>query len=474
MPRVRWIFTYLIFFLILSCSDEVNPLVNTGEEYYFFTIEEGSLITGGEDIPVSLSETHDEADSVFIRLKDSDFNELALVRVDPVELRGDGLPVSLPEDLEEGIYYLNFEAWKSDVLLSESELYFYVVSGDYAISGIETYPPNIVAGESISARAYLTYPEGSDPWIRWYLNSRVIQEGLLSDDNIYCNFIVPEEEGVFSLMGEIFPVEPVSDQRSSAVFHTDLFITPGDENPWSLLDESVHTFYVSFVSAITGTAGSPELIGKPALKSGKAGGYILSSSDGIRYHYNTLPLDSLGNVEDFTLSLDFEYEDLPAKDEWRMVTIGNSLSSFVLFYNGSDGAFYAGFSGRDNSFSSLPGDLLPRDGQVSLDLVYTIENGVGRLLWFVQNEILHESFVSLSVQSPDGDTVIGADETHQGLPLLWLSVGVSESVQETETPDVQEQLGEILEPELLYLRGESVPDIISIEKIPLSRGFLHT
>ncbi len=375
-----------------------------------------------------------------ILLKTRDLDEVAVVEVSPDDLKGDGLPISFPDDLEEGLYLLCFEVWEGDILLSESEVYFYIVSGEYAVVGIETYPSDIKTGEYINARAYLTYPDDRDPWIRWSLDNSVLKEGYLSDMADTCLLTAPAEDGVYSLKTELFPVEPQPAHNSSAVFHSDLFVNPGDGKSRTPAEDSIYTFYVSFDSGpadIQNKDETPDIIGNPEEDQGRQDGYILDSDDGIRYHYNTLPLDADGNVQNFTLSLDFSYEDLPSADQWRLITIGDESSCFVLYYNGSDESFYAGFSGVADSLSSLSLDLLPEDGPVSLDLTYSSEGGFKRLLWVVQEELLHQSQVGDFVLPDDGETLIGSDQIIPGLPLLWFNVGVSEisTVKNAGNPD---------------------------------------
>ena len=218
-------------------------------------------------------------------------------------------------------------------------MYFYIVSGEYAVIGIETYPSNIETGEYINAKAYLTYPDDHDPWIRWSLDSSVLKEGFLSDIEDTCLLTAPAEDGVYSLKTELFPVEPQPDHNSSAVFHSDLFVNPGDGESRTPVEDSIYTFYVSFDSGpgdVQNKKGTPELIGDPEEEQGRQDGYVLDSDDGIRYQYNPLPLDMEGYVQDFTLSLDFSYKNLPPEDEWRLITIGEEESCFVLYYNGSD------------------------------------------------------------------------------------------------------------------------------------------
>jgi len=471
-------FTVIILSLFFSCTDDSSMMMNPVDEYFFFTIDNGSMIPRGTDLPVSFSESSSNSDTIIIILRDSEQKEIALVEVLPEDLKGAGLPLELPRDLKEGLYLLTLQVMGEGLLLSESEVYFYIVGGGYGIDGLDTYPSDIGAGENITARASLTYPEGRDPWIRWTLDDVILKEGFLSDEKESCFFTVPGEEGVFSLKAELFPVKPLPEHHSSAFSHSDLFVTVDGHDPWALLEDMVHTFYVSFsdgLEDIRNPAESPELIGDPEADSGLFGGYVFSSEDGIRYHYNVLPLDESGNVQDFTLSMDFIYEDLPSSGQWRMVTIGNRYSSFVLYYSGLDQAFYAGFSSSVDSLSSVPAALLPQDQAVSLDLVYSSADGKNRIIWFVQNEILMESDISDFIISHSGNTLIGADEEEKGLPLLWQSLGIFEpeetalEVDDDLVPDelsADSNLPAVVEPAILYTRtDEFIPKTLELESL---------
>jgi len=474
---------FLFLFLLFACTQENNLLLNTGEEYFISSVDNGAFLTAGASIPVSFSETGSRSDRLLIILEDSAGDVIASVDTDSEEMKGAGLPVELPADLTEGWYQLRFEIRGEELLLSESRVYFFIVDGDYSVDGLETYPPGITAGDTISARSTLTYPEGKDPWLRWSLNSEVLEEGLLSEKGSTCDFTVPEGEGVYSLKLEIFPVRPLSYQISSGLTHSDLFVTysGGSLSSWERQDNRTYSQYFSFESdfsdrmnpdASPGIYGDPVPVVRETFK-----GYAFASEDGLEFPYHTLPLTDDGTAGGFTVSLSFWVESLPREGLWSLFSLGDEESRFSLEFRGEEQAFLAGFSGSESS--RLSADTLIIPGPVNLDLTYLTvdEDGAGRIIWTLQGGIVADSVLSPGILPGEGNTVIGSDRVLPGLPLTWLSAGITspgESGGALESPE-QEESGENsgLEPEVLYVAAEEIPGEISLELSPLGEGLVH-
>lgn len=477
MSPIRTALTATLLTLLISCGEEFSPLLETGEESFFFSLEDGALVAPEEEVRVSYADRESEADKVTIRLKDGAGEEVAVVTADPEDLQGDGLPIAFPEDLEEGIYRFAFEAWGKDSLLSQSEVSFFIVRGSYRIRGIETYPSDIRAGEHITAGVSLSYPQGRNPWLRWTLDDQVIKEGFLSEIRETCFLAVPGEEGVFALQAELFPLEPEPSQKSSVRSHTNLFVVSGEGPASSSLKGNRSTFYASFLSDdqdVTRSAGKVETIGNPH-SEGIGRGFRFAADEGIRYGYGILPTDEERRLQSFTLSLNFEYDDLPDEGEWGMIRVGRD---FLLLYDGERQAFRASLAGKEGEPALLDRKLLPEKGLVSLDLVYAAgdDGEGGRFSWFSRGKLLQHAFLKASRPFAEGRTLIGSDGTGPGLPLEWLSIGVSGLPREaapTALPEQAESEAEGAAAEQLYRRGRFSPDKLSLQ-LPLGEEGIYS
>ena len=358
MVKTRWFFIFLIVSLFVSCGDQNGLVMTPEEEYYFSSVDNGSVVAPGAEIPVSFVEVDGRTDQVLIRLTDSLYNEIALVELAPEELEGDGLPVTLPEGLDAGVYYLQFEAWGEGILLSESETYFYLVDGDFSISSIETYPPKVQPGGNITARVYAVFPEDSSPWLRWSLDGVTLLEGFIGQIGSTVSFPASRDDGIYTLKCELFPLEPQKKFISTLAALTDIYVSP-DGSGNALENEADSLFYFSV-----------QLDNSTVIPG--AFWDIQSTNQGVTYLYPSLPGSRLGAVESFSLSLEFSPEDLANSKQWQLISMGERGNEFILFYNEREKKFYAGFSKNPEVLSSLPLSVLqePRPCINTTDIYY--------------------------------------------------------------------------------------------------------
>ena len=443
MVKARWFFILLILSLfIISCGEQNGILMAGEEEYYFNSVDEGSIVAPGSEIPVGFTEVAGQSDLVVIRLTDVEYNEIALVELPPEDLEGEGLPLALPEDLPEGIYFLQFEVWGDGALLSDSETYFYLVDGEFSILSIETYPPNIEPGGILTARVYTVYPEDSTPWLRWSLDGETLLEGFLSDMGSTVSFPVSQEDGIYSLKCELFPLEPEENLVSSLSTYTDLFVSPsGGSLP---LEELVNSsFSFSFQLDI-------DSVVPPSSWD------ILPVDQGVVYSYPDLPGGSFGTVGDFSLALDFSSDLLALLDDWKLIFLGKRDSGFVLFYNGVQETFYAGFTRAPQALSSLPLSFLQDKRPQGLELVFIKKDGKGRLVWQNNEGVLTETEIPiLSLwEKTEGDENLG--ET-------WLNAGISGALGYLPDSASGSDSSSGSEYTVLYSREDSAKESISIE-----------
>ncbi|MDC7239257.1 MAG: hypothetical protein PQJ50_02750 [Spirochaetales bacterium] len=465
--------TILPLLLIVSCSQENSGLLGSSSEsnYSLESVEDGTVLEPGGQINIVLSELGGNAQSVKVSLLDSEGEVIAEDTVDPAILKGLGMPLDLPEDLEDGIYSLHFEVYEGTVLLYEESRYFFVSGGNLGISSLNTYPPGIKPKDTVQAEVNLLYPEESDPWLRWTLDGAVLQEGPVSEKGFVCIFTAPDKEGVYSLSAELFPVEPQGDHVSSVFRRTDIFVSSSGTISWQIIENRVYRYFIDFSDSLSNrmyASASPVITGNPVRKSqGSYKGYQFSNNDGLTFETSALPLTREGLVGDFILALVFSTSSLPAEGEYNVFTAGDGESNFIIRYIASSKVLQAGFSGSDNSFTiDLPVTAIQGEDVSYLELSYTVSGNSAAFNWISSGKTLVTSKGSPFSIPVEGSTRIGSLASTPGLPMIWYTLALSSGVPEkkagilTSSSSVTEDRKEAE----LYKRSSSVPKKLDISK----------
>jgi hypothetical protein len=422
----------LLFLMLFSCSQENNGLMNAVEEYSLESVEDGTFLESGSSVNIVFSEIGNRAELVTIILEDAEGLEIASTEVEPEVLKGLGMPMDLPEDLEDGVYSLRFIVMEGDIQLYEDKRYFFIADGIYEIVSLETYPPGIKVGDLISARIILNSPSNSDPWLRWTLADEVLQEGFLSEMGTDCDFSVPEESGVYSLRVELFPVSPLEEQISSIYRYSDLFVSlgDGDEVPWKFIEDRTYLYFIEFNDALSNRMNPddvPELIGKPVSSNqGNYSGISFSENDGLLFDDYALPIYRDGSSEDFLMAMAFSYTELPETGEYNIFRSGDDYNYFSVRYLADTAEFLAELKTYTQNFqSSLPLESIDTQEALFLELSYKSLSELASFSWtsngavIIRNEgIPMDSFI-------EGHTLIGSDGSMAGLPMIWYTLAVS-------------------------------------------------
>ncbi|MDC7233488.1 MAG: hypothetical protein PQJ58_09655 [Spirochaetales bacterium] len=447
------------------------------EDYGIESVENGTILNKENSINIVFTEIGNRATSVKIVLMDLSGTELAAADVEPAILKGMGMPLDLPQDLEDGLYYLTFSVMDGDILLFQEERYFYVVSGSYDIRSLETYPPGIRAGDEISARILLDSPAGSDPWLRWTLADEVLQEGFLSETGTECSFSVPETGGVYSLKVELFPVAPQADHISSVYRQSDLFVAEGEgeDLPWKFIEDRTYLFFIEFNDDLVNRMNpydSPRIVGTPVPQSqGHYSGSSFSESDGLVFGSSALSFPGDPAVKDFHMSLAFSNKTLPVKGSYNIIRTGNAENYFSISYLAESRTIRTElFSGTTLFQSSVPADTVLTGESVFLEISRTGQT----LIWKSQgNTILTEQGVEGNFPVK-GNTVVGSDGTLSGMPLLWYTFSVSTDLSPEPLPETppEEQISNTDYPvsreegKAVYARTEELPGEINLMLSP--------
>jgi len=219
---------------------------------------------------------------------------------------------------------------------------FFYVEEEYRIQDIETSLTVIYPGSKALLQANLLVPEIADPYIRWIQDKSVLTGGLLSDGTDQIYWLAPEEEGVYTLTVEIFPVPPPPSMEfslnSSIVMNTELYVS---SNVKSDNDLSPRQSYFSLLHLNGSLLDTGEIAGdsqkglddaqeigilEPVAREGNLG-YRITNSSGFLLPRFLLPVDD-GVLQPFSISLGITLESLDAGA--RLVRTASGDGFFVL------------------------------------------------------------------------------------------------------------------------------------------------
>ncbi len=399
---------YIISLLIvlISCGDSSLFFPEVEERSVAIdTVEAGTVLGEGEAIPVALrypaSYSGDEADRVLLVLSDADGEEAGRYEYGPEILKKETLPsISIPEgsSLKEGLYTLSITVYSGSTVLSEKTVDFFFTGGFYGILGLSSYPPRLFPGASGLLKAHLDYPSDSDPYLRWKLGDQVLAEGLLSKGFDEITITSPEEEGVYSLLLELFPVQPEFpgefDFASSISMGSRIFVSRSrtfgeyelspEESYYSLFHFRGNLRDTGQRSRNDKSAGGNEIkaAGDPRLKlESDVFGYYFDGRSGIEAAGLLLPRRD-GRLSPFSLNFRFLLDEIPVNGRFFESRAGDNFR----IYLGTDAAGIPvlDIDTEDESFRISSGFRdLPVGRAASLSLSVSPGDNMTIYMWFV-------------------------------------------------------------------------------------------
>lgn len=303
--------------LLWSCGNPslLVPEIQTTSPVTINTVSPGTLVSASDTIPVQLaySSTYRSdgktPDSLEIHLYSSTQEELRTYVLGPDQLSSnDSFTLDLP-DLPDGLYTLSLTLYGQGKVLDQKSVQFFHVSGNYAVNAISVYPSSLFPGSDGLLQAHVDSPSGSDPYLRWSLNGRVVAEGPLSEGTDQVTVRAPDVEGAYNVVLELFPMSPLSGTSfpfdSSIKQNTELFVSAtqqlsdndlGPEDSYyslfhfkgNLRDSGIRTTLPQ--SSRSASAAPAVPIGSPTLQAnGSIFGYRLDGTDGFRIGQVLLP-----------------------------------------------------------------------------------------------------------------------------------------------------------------------------------------
>ena len=223
--------------LIASCGDQslFMSLNSTISDLQVTTVNDGQVLTDGKGVPltVSVQDTSKATDLEMEVTLSSPSGATVWHNRQTVPAVNQQLYIQ-PPSLPSGQYRMDVVIYSSGEVAQKKTSNFFVATGSWRIAGIKSYPPVIGSSGKVLLKADLQYPDGTDPWLRWSYKGKVIQKGLLSKGLGKILWTVPADEGVYTIMLEMFTAAPSADSDysfpSSISLSTDVYVSTGSQS----------------------------------------------------------------------------------------------------------------------------------------------------------------------------------------------------------------------------------------------------
>lgn len=309
------IFILLAGLLLGSCSDVsmFSPSVKESVGVNVLSLSDGDSIEGDQPIDFIIQTQQQSAEPELLEIT------LNAVTEQGVEqsvwntsisspLTDEALELLLPE-LETGQYTIVFTVVDAEGAREQEKISFFYTNGEYAIQGVNSSPSTPMAGYETVLEADLLYPEGANPYIRWSQEDVVLAKGSLADGLQQVTWAAPEQQGVYSIRVEMFPVPPPLggdfDFSSSVELTAELFVSAQSLLTEDELVPEDSPFYYASYYALFHLNGSLRNSGlgtqntaEEAQGFGQVGwnndkgimGLQTGSGSGLRFPLNVLPI----------------------------------------------------------------------------------------------------------------------------------------------------------------------------------------
>ncbi|MBN1697654.1 MAG: hypothetical protein JW881_09085 [Spirochaetales bacterium] len=434
--RLRVYITICLVISICSCGESFfSPETGSLNEIAVLSLANGGTIEVGENLSFQITSTAEDEkpDRLLVNLYSSDGEQLGTLSNSSFALN-EPLSLNLFDTLETGRYTVEFLLYSDSVMISEKKMTFFYVREQYGITGIESFPPVIFPGATVLLTALLTVPESSNPYLRWTINDTVIAKGTIREGLNKILWSAPEEEGIFTVRIELFPIEPPGTDdfpfESDIFMDVELFVTKAGKPSNKRLKpaDSYYALYHFEGDLFDSGKGSPPVIedkyrggatpiGEPELiTTDEDFGYALKPGEGFMITENILPVKE-GRLTPFTLSLGLLLEpDQEGKNIIRISSLDNLFSLAV--YIDKDGTFFAGLqSGMKEVFipSKINVNLLQKRFLLSLSFI-PIEKTL-KALWFLDGIQMGDftvNDINLEIMT-SGETIIGGENGIGGI-----------------------------------------------------------
>lgn len=217
MKRGLGALSILLLLWVIGCSKETffgEPIASEPEAK-IVSIPDGTILTSSSEIPLSLVVTTDvkkkelvEPYTLSASILSLGGTEVASVTLDRVNPQSGPLPALIPPQLPPGTYTLVLTLMKGQTQAYQNRVTFFVEEGSYELERLSLFPPSVLPFSTTILQVSPRIPPGSDPWIRWTIQGKVVQEKLYSQGGTELRWTSPVKEGVYPVRVDLFPHPP--------------------------------------------------------------------------------------------------------------------------------------------------------------------------------------------------------------------------------------------------------------------------
>lgn len=457
----------LILLIILSgCSDTSMGSDSSYEKdpVEITSLTKGEILHEGSflEIEYTVNEQETILNKLIISILNSEGEAVKEVVIEEEPLSEYIPEMEIEYGFPEGRYRLLLEFYNGDELFLSDEREFFITSESYYIKSITSYPPVLYPGGGGLFYADIESP-ADDCWLRWSLDGSEIASGMRSGGYQSIRIDAPENEGVYELSLEVFPLPPAYeagyDYQSTVIDFIPVYVNTNQKsgvNEFGPEDDFYALFHFrgSLInSSETELTGVESLgpVGSPVL-SVKNGvfGYYLDGSSGFESEQCILPVED-GSLQSFSLMFSLlpgSLEGLSSEqDGTGLFYSGTEDGSFSLAVNAfPDGSLNAVLTAGGEEFqlySEIP--LISADNYSSIGLSVHPEDGQLTLSWYLNGV-------------PAADTVFVATPV-LSTEVPWLSVYTDGFSMKTSFAGIDGFEGLIDELGIYYLHSEDGPAV---------------
>jgi hypothetical protein len=437
----RFLYTITILcglLLFFSCSDSLlgNNADKTLNDINIKSLKTGSILKKGQGVTFSVVSPGggDIPDKLVINLSTMTGESVKKLESKTFALNSD-LNLDPFDSIQTGQYRIEFQIYTGENLLVSKNISFFYADSDFNLKGVESFPSGIYPGAHVLLKSGLAIPATADPFLRWTIGDKTIAKGRMSEGKSKIIWTAPDDEGVYTVRVELFPVAPTGADdfgfKSDVFMDVEVYVSKmqAPSRLKLLPDTSYYSlFHLDGNFNDTGNRtneqaakgmeksqafpiGSPELVTKE-----DDFGYTINNSAGLTIPYSVFPTAD-GRLAPFTLSMGL---DLDAKQKDKTVfSYVSDDNSFSLVISIDSFTNLSGQMNLDSQIFIFPSEInvsnLEKRFMLSLSVIPTPAKITA--LWYIDGIRTNKIVIAMPGNRSVGTTgvaTIGGDHSISG------------------------------------------------------------
>ncbi len=314
----------IVLVVLLSCGEQPFLLSSGSDttDLQIQTVSDGQVVSSGKDLQLTIAtQNTDKHQDLEMEVTITSAAGASVYHLrQAVPDLNKALPLT-PPDLRVGQYRMDVVVYSAGDAIQKKSSNFFVAPDGWRIAGIKSFPPVITASANVLLRAELEIPSGADPYLRWSWKGKVISRGQLSKGLGQILWQTPTDDGVYTVLLEMFPSAPTDGTDfpfiSSLSLSTDIYVTgKGVAGKGDLADKASYLSLLRLQASLADDgSGAPRnhpaatAIGNPQIvAAGTSFGYQLDGASGFLLPWFAIPVSG-GSLQPFTISVGVSLED---------------------------------------------------------------------------------------------------------------------------------------------------------------------